>query len=384
MADSEPENNDGGWNFDSSDDNSDFEGFDQEEINPGEGNVLRNIEMKDFSPAGDVEIASDVANGWKKEDQPPVNAPYTDESKMNVPVDGFRPIDFLKLFIGDDVLENLVVQTNIYAERRLRDGQFRPHSRMNSWVPVGLDEMKVFLSLVLDMGLVQKDDLEKYWSCKEIDETPFYGKNMTRNRFQNILSNFHIMDNDDQQAAGEPGYDPLFKIRAFLDRINSAFSEVYTPNRDVSVDEATCAWKGHLRFRVFNPAKPTRFGIKLYQVCEASSGYCIGFDIHTGNPSTSCTRFCDLLGLEELGQTSKIVIGLLCQCGLLNKGHHVYLDNFYNSPELFTELSLLHTYACGTLRSNRKDVPLAIKQKKNGQIQLYLQEKGGHARGEIL
>lgn len=364
MADADSSNDEEVFNFESSDENSDFEGFDAAEIDYRHGEVIRNVEMSAFSPDGDVEIAADVSAGWTKIDRPPVNAPYLNESHMNIPVDDFRPIDFLKLFIKDEIIENLVVQTNLFAERRITNGQFRQHSRMLKWVPVDLEEMKVFLALVISMGLVQKDDLEKYWSCNEIDETPFFGKHMTRNRFQNILSNFHISDNELQQGAGQDGYDPLYKIRVFITAINTAFSDVYTPSRDLSVDEATCAWKGHLRFRVFNPAKPTRFGIKLYQVCEASSGYCLGFDVHTGDASTSCTKYCELLGLDEIGQTSKIVIGLLCQCGLLDKGHHVYLDNFYNSPELYEELSLLHTYACGTLRSNRKNVPLAIKQKR--------------------
>jgi hypothetical protein len=71
------------------------------------------------------------------------------------------------------------------------------------------------------------------------------------------------------------------------------FPDVYSPERDLSFDEAICAWKGNLRFKVYKPAKPTRFGIKLYQVCEASSGYCIGFDVYTG--CSSINEQADLL-----------------------------------------------------------------------------------------
>lgn len=38
------------------------------------------------------------------------------------------------------------------------------------------------------------------------------------------------------------------------------------------------------------------------------------------------------------------------------------MDNYYVSPELFTELELLNTYACGTLRKNRVGVPDAFKK----------------------
>ena len=32
------------------------------------------------------------------------------------------------------------------------------------------------------------------------------------------------------------------------------------------------------------------------------------------------------------------------KCNLVGKGHHVYLDNYYCSPELFSELHYLETF----------------------------------------
>lgn len=36
-----------------------------------------------------------------------------------------------------------------------------------------------------------------------------------------------------------------------------------------------------LEILCLQPAKPTKFGIKLYQIREAKPGYCLGFDIYT-------------------------------------------------------------------------------------------------------
>ena len=33
--------------------------------------------------------------------------------------------------------------------------------------------------------------------------------------------------------------------------------------------------------------------------------------------------------------TTKVVVGLLDKAGLLNHGHHVYMDNWYTRCELF-------------------------------------------------
>ena len=35
--------------------------------------------------------------------------------------------------------------------------------------------------------------------------------------------------------------------------------------------------------------------------------------------------------------------------GLLDEGHHVYMDNYYTSPKLFEELHFRNTFACGTV-----------------------------------
>ena len=47
--------------------------------------------------------------------------------------------------------------------------------------------------------------------------------------------------------------------------------------------------------------------------------------------------------------------------GLENRGHHVYMDNYYSSPSLFQNLRHLVFGACGTVRTNRHGVPEEIK-----------------------
>ena len=52
------------------------------------------------------------------------------------------------------------------------------------------------------------------------------------------------------------------------------------------------------------------------------------------------------------------------KCNLLGKGHHVYLDNYYCSPELFSELHYLETFACGIVLGGRKNLPKAVTKVK--------------------
>ena len=65
--------------------------------------------------------------------------------------------------------------------------------------------------------------------------------------------------------------------------------------------------------------------------------------------------------------THAVVLKLLE--GLGNRGHHVYMDNYYSSPSLFQNLRHLGFGACGTVRTNRHGVPEEIKAKlQKGEI----------------
>lgn len=66
-----------------------------------------------------------------------------------------------------------------------------------------------------------------------------------------------------------------------------------------------------------------------------------------------------------MGVTADLVLRLVE--GLENKGHHLYCDNYYTSPDLFLALKNLGFGACGTVRVNRRGVPASIKAKEKMQ-----------------
>lgn len=49
---------------------------------------------------------------------------------------------------------------------------------------------------------------------------------------------------------------------------------------------------------------------------------------------------------------------------ILGQNHHVYCDNYFTSVPLFEELLDNSTYACGTIRANRKGLPPFVVQGK--------------------
>ncbi|KAJ1143324.1 hypothetical protein NDU88_009634 [Pleurodeles waltl] len=297
-------------------------------------------------------------------EQPQLPA-FTGLPGCRVNTENFLPVHFFHLFMDDVFLEEIVEQTNVYAEQYLRDNaaRLKPQSRATHWVPTYLEEIKRFLGLSFLMGLIRKPSLASYWSTSPLMATAIFPATMTRNRYLLLLRMLHFVDNALALPRDHPDCDRLFKIRPVLDHFVDRFSEVYVPGKEISVDESLVLFKGRLVFKQYIPSKRARYGIKLYLLSESSTGYVYNFRVYTGRDSSIDPPGCP----ATFGVSEKIVWELARR--LFNKGHHLYVDNFYTGVQLFKELFRVDTVACGTIRSNRKGYPreLVCKKLERGQ-----------------
>ena len=85
-------------------------------------------------------------------------------------------------------------------------------------------------------------------------------------------------------------------------------------------------------------------------LCESKSGYLQRACIYYG-------RETELINREDLGQTPRVVLEQLH-----HKGYDLYVDRYYTSPMLAAELAKVGITVTGTLQTNRKGVPTAVKQ----------------------
>lgn len=103
-----------------------------------------------------------------------------------------------------------------------------------------------------------------------------------------------------------------------------------------------------ISFLQYIPKKPTRFGIKVWVLAEAKTGYVLDFDIYTGAEADPVKK----------GLGYRVVMKLIEQ--YQGKGHCVFVDNFYTSPQLLLDLLACSTYCVGTVKTNRKDFPVQL------------------------
>lgn len=296
------------------------------------------------------------ADNWVIGAREPTRLDFTDDQGLNTDLpDNPSFSDYFNLLFPDNLFEDIARQTNKYARETLaylrgRDN-LPPNSRFRSWPENGVTsgEIKAFLAMTIAMGLVNQENIQDYWSTDEVLSTPFFPEIMSRDKFMNILTFFHLCDNDNYVPRGQAGYNPVKKLGNVFSVVTENFSSVWKPGKNVCIDEGMIPFRGKIHFKVYNPDKPDKYGVKSYQLCDSSNGYCLMFEIYTGvNTDPPSAK----------GKTYDLVMRLMQP--YINAGRCLYVDNYYTSPTLFTDLYQLDTGACGTAR-HRKGIPHAFR-----------------------
>jgi len=158
---------------------------------------------------------------------PPQSIPFTGQPGIQVNTDGLEAIDYFELFINDDIINYLVTETNTFAEQFIRDNNIK-RSRVHAWTPTDPKEMKHFLGLTYLMGIIQKSNIQMYWSNDPLYSTPIFKQVMKRDRYLLIRKFLHFNNNNNMPGRTKPNPDKLFKIRPLVDHLFEKFQEIYT------------------------------------------------------------------------------------------------------------------------------------------------------------
>ena len=180
---------------------------------------------------------------------------------------------------------------------------------------------------------------------------PVFSSTMSRTRYHTIMRFLHYNDNTQCPPRNDPSHDKLFKIRPLLNFFSEKFPQLFVPDQNISVDESLVHFTGRLGIKQYIPNKRSRYGVKLYKLCDRVTGYVYAFRVYEGKDTQLQPPECP----EYIGASGKIVWELVYP--LLGKGYHLYVDNFYTSFPLFRNLHRMGTPACGTVRPNRKGFP---------------------------
>ncbi|KAK9702549.1 Transposase IS4 [Popillia japonica] len=294
----------------------------------------------------DITQILDTVGTWQDDSTSMRNFEFNETNEMLVDLPpNTEPYEYFRLLVDDDFLNNVVKESNEYAVEMFLKKGGSERARISLWKDLTREELLKFIGLIYHMGTIKLNRLQDYWKTHRLFNLKCFAEQMGRDRFLGILRCLHFVRNP---RPNEPTpADRLFKIRPVINYFNDKMRKIYYPGKYLSLDESSMLWRGRLIFRQYISNKRHRYGLKLYMLTEPN-GLILNFSVYTGQ----------LDDLRGKGHTQKVVRHLMNNN--LNKGHSLFMDNYYNGCELARTLLNNKTHCTGTLQSNRKGVPKEV------------------------
>ncbi|XP_069189271.1 piggyBac transposable element-derived protein 4-like [Procambarus clarkii] len=286
---------------------------------------------------------TDSDDGWCSDNTEPFVDNFTGTPGLTVPVPS-TVLGFIQLFLIQKLLKYVAYETNLYASQSKAGTEQRTKHR---WQPVTVKEIARYLGLTILISICPLPRLRMYWQTGRFWHIPCFNTFITGKRFEMIAKYFHVYNN--KSIPPGQGVDKLIKVRSLMQYLLNRLKRIYIPNKKLSLDEGTMPWRGRLSFKTYNPNKPDKYGIRLYMLAEATSGYIYDFQIYSG-----------------VGKTTIDTVMALIE-PLKDKGYHLYMDNYYNSVRLSEALLQVGVYTCGTLRLQR-GAPKSLQMQAKGKV----------------
>ena len=175
---------------------------------------------------------------------------------------------------------------------------------------------------------------------------------MTRGRFDKLCQYFHVNVQTGCDCQ-DPDRNKLQLIRSIIDVVSHTCFDSYVARKENSIDEAVIKFREILAFRQYLPAKPTKFGIKVWVHADSTNGYACEFQVYVGRPPGVKT---------EVGLGKYVVLELTGK--LIRKQSRIYFDNYFNSVGHQEKLLERQLYGCGTVKSNVIGIPEMMRVTK--------------------
>ncbi len=279
------------------------------------------------------------------------------------------PLDHFKLFIIDDMMDIIVKNTN----KKIKDLTKNQKKQQRYVSQTNVTEITALIGILFYSGITKawRQQTVDLWSWKF--GPPLFRVSMSRNRFLFLMRALRFDDYTHRNKE-----DKFSAIRDIWSRFVVNCVTQYNPGTYLTVDETIVGTRARCPFKTYMKAKPDKYGIKLYNLCDPRTGYLCNSIPYLGKQETelaagpsgirtrapqrgrSKTRLPQASTTEEVSKTTKYVLDLVKP--YLRSGRVVVCDNYYTSFELYEKLKSIGLTMIGTVRKNKPEVPETLKQ----------------------
>ena len=266
---------------------------------------------------------------WRNREPPVVNDTFSGQA-FSLPPESFHeltPMWYFKQFWDEDMMNNLVEQTNLYSVQKT-----------GTTVETTLEEMEQLIGIQMKMALVKMPKVDNYWA--EETRYPPVADVMSLKRYKKLRQFLHANDNSLKDTNENKG-NKLYKVQPILDALRNNCQKI-EQEEFMSIDEQIVPAKTKFSgIRQYNPKKPNKWGFKNF-VRAGQSGLIYDFFFYTGAKSA---------GKEKC--TAKDVVLKLCSNIERGCNFKLFYDNWFATLDLGLELKEQGILTVATIRSNR-------------------------------
>lgn len=224
--------------------------------------------------------------------------------------------DCFILFITEDIVNSICQNTNKY----LNDLNLG-HQNITK------NEIYAFISILLASGKnrSRKIPFSELWKINSLCRHHYATAAISRKRFSFIFSLIRFDDKSTRPQRIEDTGDKMEAIKSIYQNVNDNCKKYLLPLH-ITVDERLATFRGKCPFRVYMRSKPGRYGIKIWTVADAKTGYILNSQVYTGNVNNQ----------REINQGKGVTLDLVEP--YVDSQLGVTTDNFFTSIPLAESL----------------------------------------------
>ena len=275
-------------------------------------NIKHQLYMNKMPPQRSVDTTKKLVSELPQvPEYVPLNPHEEERQAVGLPAELITsPLDVFHQLFTQEIWESLCQNTNAYYRYRSSNGSndmTDPDVKPRPWKDTTVGELKVWLGLMLSMGIVSCPAIEDYWS-EDTRQKPMSA--MSLNRFFQIKRFLHVspppcISRSSASSVSTSGVSSSYGISGILSNASSTSrapewwekmepmssiaqkrcQECYVPSSNVAIDEIMVKFEGRSVHTLRMPKKPVDHGYKVFAL--ADSGYIYGWLYHSRVAGTS-------------------------------------------------------------------------------------------------
>lgn len=262
--------------------------------------------------------------------------------------DNPTPEQVWSLFFTNTMLEKIVLHTNakLVSVRAKLKNSYNPYYK-----DVTTSEMKAFLGIVVLCAIFKsnRESLESVFS-NSVSGRPIFWGIMTVNRCRVITRNIRFDNSNTREERLK--HNQGAAISELFEDLVQNFQSVYSPGAHLTADETLVPFRGRVKFLVYNPKKPAKYGMKIMGLADSHTAYICNAYMYVGKGSDGATL---PQSEKKLLIPTQSVLRLVQPYVATNR--NITCDNWFISIELAEELLKRLPTVVGTMKKNKPQIP---------------------------